>query len=151
MWSICCAPRKDWRRGYRTITIGIFMFGIRLQECCKEPRPSHSVERNRVSVFRCQATYYVLELLGYGLSRLGFKWRNSTRCWKKTWTTLVVYIFRTTNDTKIPFGLYDTETYKVLCTPSIHFMTSCAGHQGGTGVLAMFVSACLHPPVRLQL
>ena len=33
-------------------------------------------------------------------------------------------IFSTTNDTMIPFGLYDAETHKVLCTPSIHFNVS---------------------------
>ena len=32
----------------------------------------------------------------------------------QTWTTLVVNIFRTTNDTTIPFVLYDTETRKVF-------------------------------------
>ena len=35
-------------------------------------------------------------------------------CSKKTWITLVVHIFSTTNDTMIPFVLYDTETHKVF-------------------------------------
>ena len=38
-----------------------------------------------------------------------------------------VNIFRTTND-MIPFGLYDTETHKVLYTPSIHFNVSYVCH-----------------------
>ena len=47
---------------------------------------------------------------------------------KKTWKTLVVNIFRTTNDKTIPPGLYDTATHKVLCTPSIHFNVSFVCH-----------------------
>ena len=37
-----------------------------------------------------------------------------TGCSKKTWTTLVVNTFSTTNDTMIPFILYDTETRNVF-------------------------------------
>ena len=43
-------------------------------------------------------------------------------------TTLVVNMFRTANDATIPFGLYETETHKVLCTPSIHFNVSSVCH-----------------------
>ena len=60
------------------------------------------------------------------------------------------YLFRTTNDTMIPFGVYDSETHEVLCTPC-ELRLSHAGHEGGTRVLAMFSSACLHLPVRMQL
>ena len=39
---------------------------------------------------------------------------EDTVCSKKTWTTLVVNIFSTTNDITIPFILHDRETHKVF-------------------------------------
>ena len=49
---------------------------------------------------------------------------KSTGCSKKTRTNLVVNIFGTTKDTMTRFGIYDTETHKVLCRPSTHLNVS---------------------------
>ena len=55
---------------------------------------------------------------------------------------------------QIPFGLYDTENQSfvyTIDTLQCELRLSHAGHQGGTRVLAMFISACLCPPVSMQL
>ena len=42
-------------------------------------------------------------------------------------------------DTMIPFGLYDTETHKVLYTPSIHFNVSYVCHTQDIKVVHKFL------------
>ena len=84
-------------------------------------------------------------------------WQSQyTRCSKKTQTILVVNIFRTTNDTKTPFGLYDKETHTVLCTLWIHFNVSSICRMQDIKAVHEFLPCsaqhvCVHPPVCMQL
>ena len=79
----------------------------------------------KACVIRCNMCNKVKKLVLFCKCLWCNLWNHSvllanTGCSKKTRTTLVVNIFRTTNDIKITFGLYDAEPHKVLCTLLMH-------------------------------
>ena len=115
----------------------------------------------KACVIRCNMCNKVKKLVLFCKCLWCNLWNHSvllanTGCSKKTRTTLVVNIFRTTNDTMIPFGLCDTETHEVFCTPSIHFNVSSICYAQDIKVVHEFLPcyaqhACAHQCACRQL